>query len=175
MYSIRKANINDSVDIANIHYTSWGVAYADLLPAAYSSQNNNLAKKTDMWQKIIVHPDVSVWLAYDDNNQNSLGFIGYFNKGNNYEITTLYVLPDYQHLGVGSELMKIAFKEILASNPNAKLSLWVLETNIAAINFYKKQGFIVSGEKSEEVFKNLSFKDLFEDTKIVDIQMIKVS
>ena len=167
MVSIRKANKNDSLDIANIHFTSWNAAYAELFPDTYINQNNKLAAKIAMWEEVIVHPDVSVWLAYDNsdkNNPQSVGFIGYFNKGNNYEITTLYVLPDYQHLGVGSKLMNVAFKKILASNHSADLSLWVLEINIAASGFYKKHGFIASGEKNEEVF---------EDSKIVDIRMVK--
>ena len=168
MFSVRKADKEDYLYIAHIHYTSWGAAYADLLPAAYINQNNNLAEKIDMWQKIIVHPDVSVWLAYESNSekQNSLGFIGYFNKGNDFEITTIYVLPECQGSGIGSQLMQAALQEILKSEDNPKLSLWVLENNAAAIRFYKSQGFIASGERIEE---------LFEDTKIVDIQMIKVS
>lgn len=169
MLTIKKAKKTQVEDVANIHFMSWGVAYAELLPDEYISQENSLAAKIEMWQKVIAHPNVSVWLAHDSidgSNQQSVGFIGYFNKGNNYEITTLYVLPNYQHVGVGSKLMSVALKEIFACNPNANLSLWVLETNIAAIGFYKKQGFIASGEKNE---------DIFEGKKIVDIHMIKVS
>ena len=47
-------------------------------------------------------------------------------------------------------------------NPN--VSLWVLETNVSAIHFYKKHGFIANGESSTEVYKN---------NKIVDIKMVK--
>ncbi len=166
MVSIRKANKNDSLNIANIHFISWGVAYVELLSDAYISQNNNLAAKITLWQEIIAHPDVTIWLAYDSSNENqhSVGFIGYFNQGDNYEITTLYVLPEYHNLGIGSALMNSASKDILDANNNRNLYLWVLETNVSAINFYKKHGFVASGESSEE---------LYEDTKIVDIKMTK--
>ncbi|MGP9773509.1 GNAT family N-acetyltransferase [Psychrobacter sp. AOP1-A1-57] len=56
-----------------------------------------------MWQELIAHPDVIVWIAYDAHHHN-LGFISYFINNKNYEITTLYVLPDYQGLGIGTHI-----------------------------------------------------------------------
>ena len=170
MYCIRKADKSDSLDIANIHFTSWGATYAKLLPESYISQNNDLVAKTEMWQELIAHPDVTVWVAYENKDDNrSVGFIGYYNKGDDYEITTLYVLPDYQNLGIGSQLMTAALTTISASNfiinCSSNLSLWVLENNLPAINFYRKFGFVSSGESSEESC---------EGGKIVDIKMVKV-
>lgn len=179
MICIRKANKDDSLDIANIHFTSWAAAYAELLPNSYISRENNLAAKQEMWQEIITHPNVSVWVAFnssDKRNQDSLGFIGYFNKGNNYEITTLYVMPEYQNLGIGSKLMTTTSRKILASyhnitdsancisNHSANVFLWVLEANVSAIEFYEKHGFIRCEESCEE---------LYEGYKIVDIKMVE--
>ena len=169
MYCTQKADKKDSLDIANIHFTSWSATYAKLLPESYIRQNNNLAAKIEMWQELIAHPDVTVWQAYDNkNSDSSVGFISYYNKGVDYDITTLYILPDYQSLGIGSQLMTGALTNIVESNCDANdrfnLSLWVLKTNVAAINFYKKFGFIPNGESSEASF---------EGNKIVDIKMIK--
>jgi len=169
MFLIRKADQDDFLDIANIHFTSWHAAYLELLPESYINKKNNLSEKVKMWQEIISHPNVTVWIASDssnndDNKHNSVGFIGCFNKGNEYEITTLYVLPEYQHLGIGTQLMNTALSDILTITHNPSLHLWVLKDNISAIQFYKKQGFVVSGEISET---------LYEDTKIVDIKMIR--
>ena len=167
MFSIRQASQEDFSDIANIHFISWNAAYLKLLPESYISKENNLFEKVEMWEKIIAHPDVTVLVAYESSNDdydkhNSVGFIGYFSKGSEYEITTLYVLPEYHSLGIGTQLMDTAWADILNVTHNASLYLWVLKDNLSAIHFYKKQGFAASTEISET---------LYEDTKIVDIKM----
>ena len=167
MFSIQKADTKDCLVIADIHFTSWNAAYTGLLPECYIRKENSLARKITLWQEIIVNPDVTVWIAYDssdEKNQHSVGFIGYFNTGNDYEITTLYVLPEYHGLGIGSELMDTALNNVSASNGKAKLHLWVLETNSTAIRFYQKHGFIANGVSSEESFAG---------SRIVDIKMVK--
>ena len=163
MFFIRKANPEDYADIANIHFKSWHAAYLDLLPASYINDKNNLCNKTKMWQELMAHPDVIVWIAYDAHHHN-LGFIGYFINNKNYEITTLYVLPDYQGLGIGTQLMTASLQALLESHIHAHFYLWVLENNVAAIDFYQKFGFVANGEKNEECYKS---------TQIIDIKMVR--
>ena len=165
MFFIRKANPEDYADIATIHFKSWHAAYLGLLPASYININdkNTLCKKKKMWQGLMAHPDVIVWVAYDAHH-NNLGFIGYFTNHKDYEITTLYVLPDYQGLGIGTQLMTASLQALLESHINAHFSLWVLEANVAAIDFYQKFGFVGNGEKSEECYKSM---------QIIDIKMVR--
>lgn len=63
---------------------------------------------------------------------------------------------------MGSTLMKASLQDITAANAEARFHLWVLDTN--TINFYKKHGFEQSAERH---------KEMYENTKIVDIKMIK--
>lgn len=163
MFFIRQANPEDSIDIANIHFQSWHATYSDLLPASYVANQNVLFEKKKMWQEVIAHPNVIVWIAFDTNLY-PVGFIGYFTKGNCYEITTLYVLHEYQSLGVGTKLMNVSLQTILTSRINASFYLWVLATNTAAIHFYKKFGFVCNGERSQEHYKSI---------QIIDIKMVK--
>ena len=167
MVLIRKANKEDYLDIANIHFTSWKLAYSSLLPKSYIAQENDLSYKMKMWKEVMAHPNASIWMAYDSrdsNNYTNLGFIACFNKYNNCEVKALYVLPEYQRLGIGSQLMHVALNNIQDANLNFSLSLWVLRDNVSAVSFYKKHGFVNSKEINEE---------LYEDTKIVDIMMVK--
>lgn len=164
MFFVRKAKPLDYIDIANIHFTSWHATYSDLLPASYVQQKNNLSDKITLWQKLLSHPNVLVWLAYDS-SYNNLGFVGYFtNNNNSYEITTLYVLPKYHGLGIGTALMNTSLQALSESNIHAHFHLWVLASNSNAINFYKKLGFVANAEECEE---------LYESTKIIDIKMVK--
>lgn len=164
MFFIRKANQNDVSDVAHIHFTSWHAAYADLLPKAYRDKENNLSQKVEMWGKVILSSGVSTWIAYDADNT-SVGFISYFTKDGECEITTLYILPQYQGLRLGTKLMNAAIDDISQYDKCSTLSLWVLKTNLTAISFYEKIGFKSDGKHSEE---------LYEDTKIIDIRMVKL-
>lgn len=163
MFFIRKAKQNDISDVAHIHFTSWHATYADLLPEAYRDKENNLSQKVAMWGKIILSSGVSTWIAYDAENNND-GFISYFTKDHECEITTLYILPQYQNLGLGTKLTNSAIDDISQHNRCISLSLWVLKTNLTAISFYEKIGFKSDGKHSEEPY---------EDTKIIDIRMVK--
>ena len=162
MFFIRKATQKDFSDIAKVHVHSWHDTYLDLLPISYIDEMTNLAKKTAMWEQILRQPKVEVWIAQDGDT--IVGFIGYHAQDERYEITTLYILPTYQYQGMGSALMKVSLQDITAANAAARFHLWVLDTNINAINFYKKHGFEQSAERHEEMYEN---------TKIIDIKMIK--
>lgn len=163
MFFIRKATQKDASDIANVHFHSWNDAYLDLLPASYINKENQLTKKIAMWEQILPQSTVDVWVAYDEGKK-IIGFIGYYSHNNFYEITTLYVLSDYQGQGVGTNLIKMSLETLSKFNANASFYLWVLSNNSSAISFYRKNGFEYSGESSEEQY---------EDTKIIDIKMIR--
>ena len=70
---------------------------------------------------------------------NILGFviIKYFPDENRHHIMSIAVLPKYRKNNVGTTLIN----KILTLN-SKKISLYVLTTNIAAINFYEKNKFI---------------------------------
>ncbi len=57
------------------------------------------------------------------------------------EIKELYVDPFFEHQGIGSTLLKLAFQKILSPR------LWVLEGNDQAVQFYRKHGFVFTGKR----------------------------
>ena len=162
-FNIVKAAQKDAADIAQIHVTSWQVTYADLLPKDDVSQDNSLAQKQQMWPSIIDHPSVDVWLAKNAQGL-SVGFISICITKTGYDITTLYVLPEYQGLGVGTLLMQTALAHIKQIDRQAPVYLWVLKTNMAAIGFYQTVGFICTDETVEETHGA---------AQIIDIKMVK--
>ena len=60
-------------------------------------------------------------------------------------IEAVYVLPEYQGLGLAKELYNKACEDL---NPNNDTYLDVFSLNSKAINFYKKQGFSETGKKT---------------------------
>lgn len=163
MFFIRKANQSDVSDIAHIHFESWNATYSNLLPETYRDKENNLFQKMEMWEKLLPRSDVNTWIAYDAEDT-TVGFISYFKKDQECEITTLYLLPQYQNLGIGTQLMNAVLIDASQCNSCSSLSLWVLKPNLSAISFYKKFGFESDGQCDEE---------LYEDAKIIDIKMVK--
>ena len=67
-----------------------------------------------------------------------------FIKINGQEIKKLFVEPVLHGQGVGTKLLSYAVKHHSAS------FLWVLEKNTRAINFYRRNGFYLTGEKMIE-------------------------
>ena len=57
-------------------------------------------------------------------------------------IENLYVLPDQQKKGYGTELLTFAIEKCTAVP-----SLWILSNNLAAKKLYKKHGFILTGKE----------------------------
>lgn len=62
------------------------------------------------------------------------------------QIVELFVDPFFQHYGIGGKLLS----EIESCNKSIGVNgifLWVLEKNTDAIRFYKKHGFVPTGER----------------------------
>lgn len=57
------------------------------------------------------------------------------------QIEELYVDSFFENQGIGTELMEFAIERMGCN------SLWVLEKNTKAIHFYKKHGFLFTGER----------------------------
>ncbi len=73
--------------------------------------------------------------VYDD------GIIRGYIRVNGDEIHQLYVDPFFQSRGIGAQLLEFAVGKLGCS------WLWALEKNVRAIDFYKRHGFMQTGEK----------------------------
>lgn len=67
-----------------------------------------------------------------------------FMANNHNDISQLYVSVDYQRIGIGSHLLKLAQSECKGS-----LTLRTFEVNKSAQCFYEKHGFIAIGGNSD--------------------------
>lgn len=74
-----------------------------------------------------------------------------------YEIN-IAVHPDFQGYGVGIQLVS-EVKELARQQGVRKLSLRVLSSNVRAISFYKRCGFVEQGRLVEEFFLQGNYVD----------------
>ena len=79
----------------------------------------------------VVYKKNNVHLAKSDSEEKILGFIVF----NDSFVDHLYLLPEFQGKGIGTELLKIAMEK------NDSLKLWTFQKNQKAILFYEKNGF----------------------------------
>lgn len=85
---------------------------------------------------ILPNADIYVYIM----NENIVGFIG---VDNDY-IEGIFVDINNQHNGIGTSLLNKIKEE------KEKLNLSVYKKNINAIKFYKKNGFIITGESIDK-------------------------
>jgi len=134
---IRKATNNDIESIANVHYKSWMESFLGLIPYEYLKQRNvnqsinSLSKYIDSTYVATIEKNIVGFSIY---RKEARDFVSVEDAS---EIQGLYVLEEYQNLGIGSKLLDASINEIKPK----KVVLYVLYNNEHAIEFYIKKGF----------------------------------
>ena len=116
-----------------------------------STQAHDFVSK-DFWKSKIddmrnIYFPMSETYVFDD-NEKILGFVSLCEN----TIAAIFVLPNSQGKGIGTQLMNKA-KQI-----RKKLNLYVYKSNINTIEFYKKCGFKI---EKEQIDKHTGHPELF--------------
>ena len=135
MNNIRKARIEDLIRISEIEVFNYRLNFYPIFrnDDYYFNELSvpNLIKRYENRLNNIY--------VYDD------GVIKGFIEIENYELKKLFVEPVLQNQSIGTKLLKYAIDEFEVAY------LWALKKNIRAINFYLRNGFVLSDEiKLEE-------------------------
>lgn len=149
---IRDADVDDATRIAEIHVHAWQRAYAGLMPASILDRLS-VQERTALWRARLekaqammlvctsVH-EVCGWLACgpsrDDDAGESVG-----------EIYGLYVDPISWRSGVGTLLWQTASTRLAMRFGCA--TLWVLDGNTSARQFYERIGFRLDASKDKTI------------------------
>ncbi len=137
MKNIRKATMSDISRIAEIEIFNYRLNFYPIF-------------KNDMYyfHELQVENEIE---KFRQNNSLIDGIYVYddsvikgFIKINRQEIKKLFVEPVLHGQGVGTKLLSYAVKHHSAS------FLWALEKNTRAINFYRRNGFYLTGDKMIE-------------------------
>ena len=73
-----------------------------------------------------------------------IGFLGVRPEGGVLYIAQAYIVPEYQGLGIGTELIR----EVLAGD--LPVELWVMKLNTRARRLYERLGFRVKREEKDD-------------------------
>ena len=139
MIKIRQATIKDAEKIAYIKVITWKDTYKNLLDASYLSRLKVTQATIRKWEKRIVNAKnkkTFIWVALESNQ-----IVGFLWGGESrvpkiekldLEIYGLYVLPQYQHQGIGKKLF-LTFNNRVGN----EFFLWMLKGNKSEL-FYEK-------------------------------------
>lgn len=149
---ITRIAVPDDADaIAEVHVRSWQQAYRGLLPREYLDGldpvrravgwRESLANQNPPAQAAIVIADPGTIVGFahvcptrdDDEQGNPVG-----------ELTSLYLHPDHWGRGLGHQLMGHAL-DLLTQAGKSTATLWVLDRNLRAIQFYEANGWNPDG------------------------------
>jgi GNAT superfamily N-acetyltransferase len=147
---IRLAKFQDASAIARVHVETWQETYRGQMPDSVLD-GLNATNSTATWIKHLKAGEDMTLVAELENEligfcslvpsrdvESDKTFIG--------EIAAIYILPRYWRHGAGKRLCERAVDEA-RKRGYLNLTLWVLETNHAARQFYEAMGFAWDGAR----------------------------
>ena len=145
---IRAATVLDVEDMATLHATCWDETYRGKLPDSLIDSKRD--RMLEIYPKALAEPDgASYWVALWEGKMVGLASARSLGPGHArlLEVGALYILDEYKRRGVGTALLNYAIG-------SAPCQLWVLDGNDEAIEFYRQQGFEMTGEtQSPDIFE----------------------
>ncbi|MFB7140622.1 GNAT family N-acetyltransferase [Gottfriedia sp. NPDC056225] len=155
--NIRKANLNDAKGIAKVHVDSWRTTYRNIIPDHFL-QSLSYDQRTDIWNQNFSNKRNFIYVA--ENNEGEIigfGTCGKREKNkveHSGDLTSIYLLEEYQGTGIGKQLLKQLFNQFKELNFNS-VFVEVLEDNKTRY-FYEYYGAELL--KSEKI--NMAGKEL---------------
>ena len=159
-FTIRPATVADIPAIAFIHVAGWRDSYGCIVRRDFLDSLSTQEKEKN-WGEWFKDSTMQVLLALDGAGK-PCGFISFgklrtpipggspIRPPYSAEVYAIYILPEAQRQGLGRQLMCAAALK-LKDMKHKSLSLWVVEKNEKAVNFYKKLGGQRCGKKDIEV------------------------
>jgi GNAT superfamily N-acetyltransferase len=123
MFVVRRASESDAISCAAIHLAALTTAMP-FMPRIHTVKEDQI-----FFAKVLASQEC--WVM--ERRGVVLGFIAVGGSWVNH----LYVLPNYQGIGVGTRLLEMA-KELSPKH----LELWTFQENLRAREFYGRHGFI---------------------------------
>lgn len=149
---VRDVTPADVAAVTRLQVASWREAYAGIIPAGYLAamsaaerEQRHLARVTDP------EPRAAYLLAERDGRIVGMTNVGPardddLDRSATGEIRAMYADPAAWSTGVGAALMRAALEHLTGSG-FTRVTLWVLEGNARARQFYERWGFCTDGAR----------------------------
>ncbi len=145
----RRAIPCDATGIAEAHAESWKQAYSGIVP--YKALSRMINRRGVSWWANAIRRSTVILVA-ELNNE----IAGYATLGPNRvstfpyegEIYEIYLKPEYQGVGLGTQLFIDARQELMRRSYKGTV-VWVLKDNLPALSFYENAGGKAAARGSE--------------------------
>jgi GNAT superfamily N-acetyltransferase len=158
---IRCAQPADAAGIARVHVDTWRTTYGGIVPAEHLA-NLSYTQREERWRERLTDPNNPTFTYVAETDAGRIvGFAtGCPERENDPvykgELGGLYVLKEYQHRGIGRQLVMTIARHLINLGFTNML-IWVLAEN-SACGFYAALG----GKPVREKMANIGGKDLRE-------------
>ena len=157
MIHVRSAVPDDASAVARIYVDTWRSIYAGSIPDRVLTRMS-YARQSVAWHSEIAARNGRWVLVAEHAGSGIVGFIGiganrYGPAAYDGEVQTLYVMDDFQGLGVGRALLKAGFRH-LGNKGFKKAVVWVLSANPARF-FYEAMGGQRIAERNEILWETV--------------------
>jgi ribosomal protein S18 acetylase RimI-like enzyme len=150
--NFRRATPDDAPELAKVHVASLNKAYRGVVPDSHF-RDFTIETRTERFRESLATRSEETYVAEQDGDV--LGFLtlGEYrdpdvSRESTGEIWGIYLAPQYWRKGIGRLLSQKA-ETILASRGHSEATLWVLERNDQARQFYEAMGFRTDGATKE--------------------------
>ena len=145
----RRAGPRDAGAIAVVHDTAWVNAYDGIVP--HSALHKMVRRRGESWWADAIRRSTVVLVL-----EIAGKIVGYSTLGRNRvktlpydgEVYELYLLPEYQGVGLGTKLFLATRGELKRRGLKGSV-VWVLADNARAISFYENSGGKAVAEGAE--------------------------
>ena len=173
---IRETQLDDALQWVRLKNTVWRSAYKDIMPSeVFEEQQSQEQDKVNNFIKNFDGPNVTIGYVAIDNGKlvaladaTIISYYEYYKQKGYADLGALYILPEYQHMGLGKQL----FDKVVAKFKSygcEKMVIGVLKDNIQARRAYEKWGGVL--DDHEETFEKLGvgYSEVFY---IFDLKLI---
>ncbi len=163
MIEIREADKDDYSIISYILNETWKVAYKGLIPESDMIIYTDKERREQMISEALEKGELKFYIAKYDNVECGVASFQKYD-GDDYDncayIKQLYILPDYQKMGIGKSLMQHLYT-IIKNLGYKRVILNTLEENSNARAFYEKLGFEYFGPEDSPLFSERVVRALY--------------
>lgn len=171
-FLLRKAIPDDAYGISFVNAHTWYATYKWLIPDRFlESRINSIEEKAEKVRELIKNGGKYLVVENTDKKEIIWMLIYWPSRNQNYpnswEINAIYILPEYQKLGIGKKLFLAWIHELINLWYN-NMIINILKGN-NAINFYKKYGGTVVWERSDEIGEITIYEDIlyFDNIELI--------
>ncbi|MDE3124073.1 MAG: GNAT family N-acetyltransferase [Bacteroidota bacterium] len=152
---IRNATVEDVALIQQIAYSTWPIAYGNILSKQQINYMLTLMYNQDELLRQITH---GYCYLIAEKNGKSLGFAAYNALTvTQFKLQKLYMLPEAQGMGIGKALLQKVMNQ--AKLQGAELLLLNVNRHNNAIAFYAKMGFQITKEEDNDIGNGFFMND----------------